>query len=180
LPVALEDLKRGAVCIGLYPFSLGFPLHQVVRDSVDEVEANLEEHPTIEEFEKTIQAEDVPEVAIRLKLRRVLLLQDASHSGRQDVIVAQIRSVKESQRSREAWYNRLLANQIPFLYRLTEQQQGVKEEAVVNLTQISTVNRDTLLRWTGQLSEAEMRTISEKLIDTLELDISGRIQALRG
>lgn len=179
MPVALEDLTRGAVCIGLYPFSLGFPLHQVVRESAEEIEATLEEHASIDEFEKTVQAEDVPEVAVRLKMRRVLLLQDATHGGRRDVIVAPITSVKQRQREREGWYERLLRDQVPYLYRLTEQQQGVTAESAVNLAQITAVNRDTLLRWTGQLSEDEMRKISEKLIDTLELDISGRLDALR-
>jgi len=178
LPVALEDLTRGAVCIGLYPFSLGFPLHQVVRESAEEIDASLEEHVSIE-FEKTVQPEDVPEVVVRLKLRRVLLLQDATHGGRRDVIVAPITSLKPHQRERTSWYERLLRGQIPYLYRLTEQQQGVTAEAAVNLANVTTVSRDTLLRWTGQLSEQEMRTISEKLIDTLELDISGRLDALR-
>jgi mRNA-degrading endonuclease toxin of MazEF toxin-antitoxin module len=178
LPVHREDLERGTVCIGLYPYSLGFPLQEVIRKSVDAAEASLEEHSSIEEFEQTIEPSDVPEVAVQLKLRRILLLQDGRHAGRPSIVVAQISSLKDKQRAREAWYRRLVENKIPYLYRLTEQHQGVTTESVVNLTNLSTVNRDTLLRWTGKLSEAEMRVISEKLIDTLELDISGRLAAL--
>ena len=68
---------------------------------------------------------------------------------------------------------------IRYLYSLTEQHQGVRAESAVNLTNVSTVNHGTLLRWTGQLSGEEIRIISEKLIDTLELDIPGRLAALR-
>ena len=151
-----------------------------MRRAMGAAEAGLAQHETIEEFEKTIEPQDVPEVVARLKLRRVLLLQDVSRSRRQDVIVAPVTSVKDVQRERANWYERLLVNQVPYLYRLTEARQGVNVESVVNLMQLSTISRATLLRWAGVLAEAEMRSISEKLIDTLELDISGRLAQLSG
>jgi mRNA-degrading endonuclease toxin of MazEF toxin-antitoxin module len=118
-------------------------------------------------------------VALRLEAASGAAVAGRPPTGRQNV-VAQVTSIKHNRRQRAAWYQCLLADQDPYPYRITEQRQVVTTESAVNLTNLSTVNRDTLPRWTGKLSDAEMRVISEKLIDTLELDISGRLAAPRG
>jgi mRNA-degrading endonuclease toxin of MazEF toxin-antitoxin module len=181
LPVESWKLERGAVCVALFPFTPGFPLIEILRsDAAQHLEAQLREHEDIETMEATIEAGDIPEIAISVKLRRVLLLQDATRPGREDVTVARISRVSQSQRQRQRFYQRLQAGTHPGALLLDERRQGVTTECYVGLWSVTTIKRNAILRRTGGLTDVEMRAVAEKLIATLEIDVSDYVRRLRG
>jgi mRNA-degrading endonuclease toxin of MazEF toxin-antitoxin module len=172
-------LERGAVCVALYPFTFGFPLESVVRSAEDDLSAGLERFEDIDQIEKTIAAGagSAPEVVTKLKLRRVLLLQTGTDPRQHDILVARITSITETMRARLRFYGRLSAGQHPTSLLIGSQtRHGTGgREAFVNLINISPVGKNAILRRVGFLSEDEMRAVADRLITSLELDISHRL-----
>jgi mRNA-degrading endonuclease toxin of MazEF toxin-antitoxin module len=177
MPAPLESLDRGAVCLALYPFTFGFPLETIQRAAEDELVGALERFEDIDQIEKTITAGSVPEVVTKLKLRRVLLLQTGTDPRQHDVLVARITSVTEQMRARRQFYERLAAGRHPTSLLLgAESRHGTGgREAFVNLINVSPVAKNAMLRRVGFLTEDEMRDVTDRLIISLELDISHRI-----
>jgi len=178
VPAPLEDLERGAVCLALYPFTFGFPLEKVSRDAEGALLAAAERHEDIDQIEETIVARDVPEVITKIKLRRVLLLQTGTHPGMHDVMVARITSMSDTMRSRQGFYGRLTAGRHPtalLLGRRTEHGTSGRE-AYANLINVSPIAKNAILRRVGMLNEDEMRQVTDRLIASLELDISHRLR----
>lgn len=167
-----EVLERGAVCLALYPFALGFPLQEVVDATGEELLARVEQHPDIDSIEKTIEAGAAPKVVTQVKLRRVLLLQTGTNPNRQDIMVARISHVSPALRDRAKWYERLRTGRHPTAYLLDHRRQGVSQEAYLNVLTVTSISKSAILRRTGSLNEAEMREISERLVTALEIDIS--------
>jgi hypothetical protein len=175
MPVPLEQIVRGAVCLALYPFTHGFPLERVVRLE-GELLAQLDRYESIESVAATIRPLDPPaEIVAQVKLRRVLVLQSGSDPARPDVVVARINSIGDTHRARSGWYGRLLRGEHPVFWRIgQEERHGTSgKEAYVNPLSIMPVQKMTLLRRTGCLDQQEMRMVSERLVTALELDISG-------
>lgn len=162
---------RGAVCLALYPFLLDFPLEAEINRADAAIEP-LRTFASIDELERHLSPGDVPSARVSLKLRRVLLLQNAS-GGRSEVLVARIDSLKEKHR-KSTTYGRLEAGNHPALMLIgRSREHGTNgQEAVVNLLSVTPILRTTILRVTGHLTSDEMRKVSEKLVATLELDIS--------
>lgn len=178
MPAPLEDLDRGAVCLALYPFTFGFPLETVQRDAESELLAATE-HTDIEQIEKTIVAGDAPEVIVKIKLRRVLLLQTGTHAGMHDVMVARITSVSDRMREKKGFYRRLAEGRHPtslLLGARAEHGTGGRE-AYVNLVNVSPISKTAILRRVGQLDDDEMRRVTDRLLNSLEMDISHRLSA---
>lgn len=177
MTAALEDLERGAVCLALYPFTFGFPLESVQRSAEHELTAALERFEDIEQVEKTIAPGVVPEVVTKLKLRRVLLLQTGTDSRQQDILVARVTSITETMRTRRGFYARLSSGTHPTALLIgREARHGTGgQEAFVNLINVSPVAKNAILRHVGYLSDDEMREVTDRLITSLELDISHRI-----
>ena len=176
MPAPLEDLQRGAVCLALYPFTFGFPLKEVQRDAEGELLAATE-HTEIEQIEKTIVAGDVPEVITKIKLRRVLLLQTGTHPGMHDVMVARITSVSDKMRERSGFYGRLVDGRHPTALLLGDRDDHGTggHEAYVNLISVSPISKTAILRRVGQLTEDEMRQVTDRALTSLEMDISHRL-----
>jgi mRNA-degrading endonuclease toxin of MazEF toxin-antitoxin module len=177
VPAPLEDLERGAVCLALYPFTFGFPLESVVRSAEDELSAGLERFEDIDQIEKTIAPGAAPEVVTKLKLRRVLLLQTGTDPRQHHILVARITSITETMRARPRFYARLAAGRHPTSLLIGSQtRHGTGgREAFVNLINISPVAKNAILRRVGFLGEDEMRAVADRLISSLELDISHRL-----
>lgn len=178
MPVPLEDLERGAVCLALFPFTFGFPLDRVQRDAEDELLAAVERYDDIEQIEKTITAGDEPEVITKLKLRRVLLLQTGTEGRLQEVMVARVTSVKDSMRAKRGFYGRLVAGRHPTAFLLGHREEhGTRtKEAYVNLISVAPIAKNAILRRVGRLDDEEMRQVTDRLLTSLELDISHRIR----
>ncbi len=177
MPAPLEDLDRGAVCLALYPFTFGFPLEAIQRDAECALLAALERFEDIEQIETTISAGSSPEVLTKLKLRRVLLLQTGTDPRQHDVLVARITSVTDQMRARRQFYDRLTTGRHPTSLLLgAESRHGTGErQAFVNLINVSPIAKNAILRRVGFLIEGEMREVADRLITSLELDISHRI-----
>lgn len=60
-----------------------------------------------------------------------------------------------------------------------ELEAQLREQSDVSLWNITSIDRNTILRRTGGLTEDEMLAISEKLISVLETDVSERLRKLR-
>lgn len=179
MPAPLEHLERGAVCLALYPFTVGFPLEAVRRESEDELLAQLERYDDIEQIERTIRPGDTPEVVVTLKLRRVLILQNGTDSRLQDVLAARITSVSDTMRQRTGFHGRLTAGRHPTALLLGhERRHGTGgREAYVNLLNVSPIAKNAILRRVGTLDADELRAVTDRLVTTLELDLSHRIGA---
>ena len=177
MSLAFPEMERGAVCLALFPFTQGFPLEVVIKAVESDLLAQLDEHESVDAASQVIEPGDPrPEVVSQVKLRRVLLLQDGTDSRAEDIIVASIRSIDERRKAqRRQWYARLTAGQHPAQLLLgAERRHGTGgQEAFVNLLDLRPIRKAALLRRTGRLNESEMRDVSERIVRTLELDISG-------
>ena len=174
MPAPLSALSRGRVCLALHPFAANFPLGARVAEAEGRLPSDLLTYPTIDDMEKVLRPQAVPEALISLKLRRVLLLQSGTSPHRAEVVVARVESMKDKHR-RGRSYERMRAGNHPSLYLIGDKAwhgtNGV--EAFVNLLSVTPLAKNAILRCTGQLDDAEMRAVSEKLVTSLELDISG-------
>jgi mRNA-degrading endonuclease toxin of MazEF toxin-antitoxin module len=172
-------LQRGAICIALYPFTPAVPLEVVLRRAEAEggLNAKLEAYDSIE----ALTAIEQNEVVVQFKLRPVLLLQSGTAEQRPDVIVTRINSITEEHREKRGNWVKKLENDIhPLMVRVGhEPHHGLRKESYVNLMSIQPVNKGAILRRVGYLTEDEMRSMSERLIRALEIDVSAYVARLR-
>ena len=107
----------------------------------------------------------------------VVLLQDARRPGREAVMVARIQPVTEEARRRTGFYDRLAVGQHPAALLIPGHRvQGGTGELYVSLLTIAAVSKADIIDRRGSLTAEEMRQISERLVKTLELDISHLIR----
>jgi mRNA-degrading endonuclease toxin of MazEF toxin-antitoxin module len=80
-------------------------------------------------------------------------------------------------RARRQFYERLAGGRHPTSLLLgAESRHGTSgREAFVNLINVSPVAKNAILRRVGFLTEEEMREVTDRLITSLEIDISHRI-----
>ena len=145
MPAANAQLTRGAVCLALYPFRPGVAVGPQPPHS-------------------------------EAKLRRVLLLQDGTSDARDDVMAARINSVDQDMPTKKPGvYRRLISGTHPTFYLIGAQDShGTSgREAYVNAMYVAPVAKKAILRRVGQLTPDEMRDVSERVVTSLELDISG-------
>ena len=165
------------MCLALYPFVPGLPLRQV-RERADAAGVEVERHDDLVSATAAILPGAPPaHFAVQFKLRRVLLLQTV-RGRRADVVVARINSITPARRAREGWYRRLAENRHPSHYLIGRLRRhgSAGKEAFVDLLNVATIRTDVIVRRTGYLTAAEMRDVSERLVRTLELDISRLIE----
>ena len=175
MPAASSQLTRGAVCLTLYPFTPGFPVEALLPSAEAEF-SKLAQHESIEDFQTDIAPGDVPRILVSVKLRRVLLLQDGTSESRDDVMAARINSMDPDMSTRRPGvYRRLLAGTHPTFYLVgAEGRHGTNGKAAyVNTMYVAPVAKKAILRRVGQLTPDEMRDVSERVVTSLELDISG-------
>lgn len=177
MPAPLEDLERGAVCLALFPYTFGFPLDRIQRDTEDELLAQLDRVEDIDAIEKTIRAGDEPEVVTKLKLRRLVLLQTGTDGRLSEVMAARVSSISDRMRERAGFYGRLTDGRHPTAVLLAGagHHGTAGRDAYVNLINVAPIAKNAILRRTGQLDDDEMRQVTDRLITSLELDISHRI-----
>jgi hypothetical protein len=103
----------------------------------------------------------------------LLLLQDARRLGREEVMVARIHVVTEQVRRRRGFYGRLALGQHPAAFLIARDRvEGATEELYVSLLTIVPLSTEEIVECKGSLTEEEMRQVSERLVKTLELDVS--------
>ena len=175
MPVASSQLTRGSVCLALYPFTPGFPVDALLPGAEAEL-SKLAQYDSIEHFQAEIAVGDVPRILVSVKLRRILVLQDGTSESRDDVMAARINSVDQEMPNRKPGvYRRLVSGTHPTFYLIGAQaSHGTSgKEAYVNAMYVSPVAKKAILRRVGQLTPDEMRDVSERIVASLELDISG-------
>jgi hypothetical protein len=88
-------------------------------------------------------------------------------------MVARIHPVTDPVRRRRGFYARLVLGQHPAAFLIARDRvQGVTEELYVSLLTLAALHKEDILEYRGSLTEEEMRQVSERLVKTLELDIS--------
>jgi len=175
VPAANAQLTRGAVCLALSPFTRGFPVDALLPSAEAEF-SKLAQYDSIEDFQADIAPGDVQRILVSVKLRRILLLQDGTSEARADVMAARINSIdQEMPKKKPGVYRRLLSGTHPILYMVgAKESHGTSgKEAYVNAMYVAPVAKQAILRRVGQLSADEMRAVSERVVTSLELDISG-------
>jgi len=161
------------VCLALYPFVPGLPLRQVA-ERVDAAGPVVERHDDLTSLTAAIPpGAPSADLVVQFKLRRVLLLQTV-RGRRADVVVARINSVTPDRRERSGWYLRLTEGRHPAHYLIGRLRRhgSAGREAFVDLMNVTTIRTDVIVSRTGYLTADEMRDVSERLVRTLELDIS--------
>jgi hypothetical protein len=94
-------------------------------------------------------------------------------------MVAHLHPVTEQARSRLGFYDRLAVGQHPAALLVPRHRvQGAAGDLYVSLLTITAVPKADILERKGTLTEEEMREVSERLVKTLELDISRLIRPL--
>jgi hypothetical protein len=175
MPAASSHLTRGSVCLALYPFTPGFPIDALLP-SAEAAFSKLAQYDSIEDFQADIAPGDVPRILVFVKLRRILLLQDGTSGSRDDVMAARINSVdQEMPKKKPGVYRRLLSGTHPTFYLIgARESHGTSgKEAYVNTMHVAPVAKKAILRRVGELTQDEMRDVSERIVTSLELDISG-------
>ena len=175
----LADLQRGAICLALYPFTPGIPLDVVLReaDADGSLNAKIESYDSIEAVARIERRE----LAIEFKIRPVLILQTGTSEQRPDLLVARINSITDDHRAKRGnWVLKLENNIHPLMVHVGhESHHGLKIDSYVNLLSVQPVNKKAILRKVGQLSENEMANVSERLILSLEIDVSAYVARVR-
>jgi hypothetical protein len=93
------------------------------------------------------------------------------------VMVARLQVVTEPARSRAGFYDRLTLGQHPAALLIPRDRvQGAAGELYVSLLTITAIPKGDILERRGALTDEEMRQVSERLVKTLELDISRLIR----
>jgi hypothetical protein len=92
-------------------------------------------------------------------------------------MVARLHPVTEEARRRRGFYDRLAVGQHPAALLIPAHRvQGAGGELYVSLLTIAGLPKGDILERRGSLSAEEMRQVSERLVKTLELDISRLIR----
>jgi hypothetical protein len=175
MPAASSQLTRGSVCLALYPFTAGFPIDALLPSAEAEF-SKLAQYESIEDFQADIAPGDMPRILVSVKLRRILLLQDGTSESRDDVMAARINSIdQEMSKKKPGLYRRLLSGTHPTFYLVGAQEShGTSGKAAyVNAMYVAPVAKKAILRRVGRLTADEMRDVSERVVTSLELDISG-------
>jgi len=120
------------------------------------------------------------EIAVEYKLRPVLLLQGGTSPQRPDVLVSRINSITDEHRTKRLNWVLKLENDIhPVMVMVGhEAHHGLKVPSYVNLLSIQPVNKQAILKRLGTLAEDEMEGISERLVRSLEIDVSAYVARL--
>jgi hypothetical protein len=110
----------------------------------------------------------------------VLLLQGGTSPQRSDVLVTRINSISDKHRSERPNWVRQLENKIHPIMMLVgdEPDHGLNKPSYINPSSIQPVNKAAILRRVGQLTNAEMGDVSERLIRSLEIDVSAYVARL--
>jgi mRNA-degrading endonuclease toxin of MazEF toxin-antitoxin module len=175
----LAELERGAICIALYPFTPSIPLDLVLReaDADGELNVKLESYDSIEAVAKIKRNE----LVVQFKIRPVLLIQTGTSPQRPDVLAARINSITDEHRQQRINWVKKLENDIhPIMVRVGhESHHGLKGDSYINLLSVQPINKAAILKRLGRLTDDEMLGISERLIRSLEIDVSAYVARLR-
>ncbi len=169
MPVDPAELRRGRICLALFPFAPQFPA-TLADGSVC---------ATIEEWAKTFRGAP-GSVVSEARLRPVLLLHDRTRGDHGNVLCLRINSAKTQLRAITSTWERIERHDHPLFFHLPAHigRYQLREDSVIALSSLGSLHRSAILGLTGgELSHHEMQVVSERLARIIELDLSAKIAA---
>ena len=170
MPVDPRELRRGRICLAVFPFAASFPVR--LRDGTTLA--------SVEDWARRFRGK-AAELVTEARLRPILLLHDRTRAGHGDVICLRINSVKpELKRDAQVWA-KIEQHEHPFFFHLPGSigRYRLAEDSVIAITSLGAVHRSAILGSTGgELSPHELQVVSERLARLIELDLSSRVAAL--
>lgn len=169
MPIRPDELRRGRICLAVFPFAPAFPL--VLADGT--------RISSVDSWARTHKGQPVQVVA-EARLRPILLLHDRTRAEHEDVVCLRINTVKRTQRSAGRTWQRIERHEHPFFFHLPTRvkRYHLREESVIAITSIGAVHRSAILAATGgELSRLEMERIGERLVGALDIDLAPWIAA---
>jgi hypothetical protein len=170
MPVHPRDLRRGRICLAVFPFAPSFPLQ--LRDGSTVA--------SVDDWARAFRGRPAKLVA-EARLRPVLLLHDRTRPEHGDVLCLRIGSVKPRlKRDTQAW-RRIELGAHPFFMLLPSSVPRYRliEDSLIAVGSLGAVHRSAILAPTGgELNPREMQSVAEKLARLIELDLAPRIAAL--
>lgn len=170
MPIDPRQLRRGRICLAVFPFAPTFPVE--LADGGD-VRA-------VEEWARLHRGRSV-RVVSEARLRPVLLLHDRTRPEHGDVVCLRINTVKPALRRDEDTWKRIAAGDHPSFVYLPGgvDRYRLREDSVIAVSSIGSVARNAILVATGgELDPGEMQAVSERLAALIELDLGPRVAAL--
>jgi len=167
VPIDAAELRRGRICLALFPFAPSFPA--TLPDGVV--------CRTIEDWARQFRGRPAGIVS-EARLRPVLLLHDRTRAGHGDVLCLRINSVKPENRAIPEVWAKIERHEHPFFFHLSREigRYQLREDSIIALSSLGSVHRSAILAWTGgELSHHEMQVVSERLARIIELDLSAKI-----
>lgn len=170
MPADPRELRRGRICLAVFPFAPSFPAtlaDGAIVDSVDDWAGRF--------------GGRTASVVAEARLRPVLLLHDRTRPEHGDVLCLRINTVKPSLRASADTWRRVEAQEHPFFFHLPASvaRYRLRADSVIAIGSLGAVHRSAVLAPTGgELDAAEMQAVSERLARVIELDLAPRIAAL--
>ncbi|MCC6223253.1 MAG: hypothetical protein IT201_07135 [Thermoleophilia bacterium] len=170
MPVHPRQLRRGRICLAVFPFSPRFPVELAAGGRVR----------TVEEWARAHRGRPA-RVVTEARLRPVLLLHDRTRPEHDDVICLRINTVKPALRRDEATWRSIAAGEhrsFVFLPAAVERYR-LREDSLIAVSSIGSIGRSAILGPTGgELDPEEMQGVSERLSLLIELDLAPRVATL--
>src|SRR5215211_346955 len=170
MPIHPRELRRGRICLAVFPFAPSFPLQ--LRDGTSLA--------SVEDWAHRFRGRPAEAVA-EARLRPVLVLHDRTRPDHGDVLCLRINSVKpELRRDTQTW-RRIERGEHPLFMLLPRSvpRYRLVADSLIAVGSLGALNRSAIPAPTGgELSPAEMQALSERLARVIELDLAPRIAAL--
>jgi mRNA-degrading endonuclease toxin of MazEF toxin-antitoxin module len=164
MPAHPDDLRRGRIVYGLFPFVAKFPASTADGKALESIEALARAHRG-----------DSVSLVVEARLRPVLLLHDGTRGEHADVACVRINTVKDQHRRDKATWERIAAGEHPFFVHLpgAVKRYGLRADSLIAVAAVGTVHKSALLGPpVGGLSADEMRIVGERLARALQLDLA--------
>lgn len=169
MPLDPRELRRGRICLAVFPFAPEFPLTLADGSRVD----------SVEEWASVFKGTPAS-VASRARLRPVVLLHDRTRPEHDDVTCLRINAVKATLRADAETWGRIERHEHPFFFHLPASvaRYRLRRDSVVAIGSLGSVHRSAILGATGgELSQHELQVVSERLARLIELDLAPKIAA---
>ena len=169
MPADPTELRRGTICLAVFPFSPAFPLTLAGGQRV----------ASIEEWARAFKGRPA-KLLSEARLRPVLLLHDRTRPEHGDVTCLRVNTVKPALRTDSRAWEKIERHEHPFFFHLPAavERYRLREDSVIALGSLGSVHRTAILGPTGgRLSNQEMQVVSERLARLIELDLAPRISA---
>jgi len=170
VPIDPRQLRRGRICLAVFPFAPAFPVELADASRVN----------TVDEWAHTHKGKPVKLVS-EARLRPILLLHDRTRPEHGDAVCVRVNTARqEIRRDPEVW-RRIEAHEHPSFFHLPKaiDRYKLREDSIIAISSLGAVHRSAILAPTGgELSPHEMQIISERLAALIELDLAPKIATL--